>query len=401
MRPLIQNISEITDSRELLESKLHPFLTVFIYLLLILIATAFAWSYFGEIDDYVKANGVVRPNEKISSIKNKITGKVETVNYEEGKTVKKGDVLFTIEHANLDLEKEAVIKLLTKTKQELNNLKKLKRSIIDGKNYFDRNAENQEDYNENDNLFIGTNNMYHTRYIDYRLNVQKLQNIVEQNKDEYQSLQQLVEYGAVTQKEVDDAEKALDRAKLELQKYRGNTLVQIDDTIEATEKTIESLNKDLDSINIKLSDCVVTSPIDGIINVTSEINKGDLLQSGVEVATVVPRTSSQYKVQLYVSNKDIANIKEGQKIKYHFLALPYREYGELEGTITKIGTDSRTEQRTGNSFYMVEAGIENKPLYSYKGEKAEIKVGMACEAHVIIRSKKILYYVLEKINLME
>ncbi|MBZ4647232.1 MAG: hypothetical protein JG777_2721 [Clostridia bacterium] len=34
-------------------------------------------------------------------------------------------------------------------------------------------------------------------------------------------------------------------------------------------------------------------------------------------------------------------------------------------------------------------------------EKAEIKVGMACEAQVITKTKKVLYYLLEKINLKE
>lgn len=51
------------------------------------------------------------------------------------------------------------------------------------------------------------------------------------------------------------------------------------------------------------------------------------------------------------------------------------------------------------SYYFVESEIENKPLFSYKGEQGEIKIGMTCEAQVVTKQKKILYYLLEKINL--
>ena len=40
-------------------------------------------------------------------------------------------------------------------------------------------------------------------------------------------------------------------------------------------------------------------------------------------------------------------IRQGQKIKYHFLALPYKEYGELSGTIVNIGTDVKVDQTRG------------------------------------------------------
>ncbi|WP_257788397.1 HlyD family secretion protein [Clostridium saccharobutylicum] len=104
-------------------------------------------------------------------------------------------------------------------------------------------------------------------------------------------------------------------------------------------------------------------------------------------------------MSLYVSNKDIAGIKVDQKVKYHFEALPYKEYGELNGTITEIATDATVDPKTGISYYLVQSEIENKPLFSYKGDEGEIKMGMACEAQVVTKKKKILYYLLEKINL--
>ncbi|MGH4119270.1 hypothetical protein [Clostridium sp.] len=92
-------------------------------------------------------------------------------------------------------------------------------------------------------------------------------------------------------------------------------------------------------------------------------------------------------------------MKIGGKIKYHFQALPYREYGEFTGTVTDIAVDSTIDQQSGTSYYLVESEIQNKPLFSYKGKKGELKIGMTCEAQVITKRKKILHYLLEKINL--
>ncbi|MDK2811244.1 MAG: rane fusion protein peptide pheromone/bacteriocin exporter [Petroclostridium sp.] len=508
MKAVIQEFGELTDSRELLESRPHPFMAVFAYILVTIIMTALLWSYFSEMDIVVKASGIVRPNHKISTIKNKVFGKVENVYFEEGQQVNKGDILYTVEHQSLLLEKDILVKELIKTEQELKNLKKFKQSILDGKNHFNENTEDEKEYynkyvkyetdittekqraelelsqlrhdtqyneksysveiqknkenlknlellkysiEEGKNLFNESNREYYNKYLDYMLNVQQMTQVIVQKQETAQNAARLFEAGAIAKKEAEDAQEQLESAELDLEKYKNeymlnlhtaiqqhkraleelernlektekfneiydgkdqytktvlekykmDKLVQLDADIDLYEKKLEQLKKDLEIVNLNILDCTVRAPIEGIVNIVTEISKGDLLQSGTEIATIVPEHNSKYKVQLYVSNKDIAGIRENQRIKYHFLALPYKEYGELNGSITRIGTDARTDGNNGHSFYLVEGDIENKPLYSYKGEKAEIKVGMACEAQVITKTKKVLYYLLEKINLKE
>jgi len=490
MKVFIQNIDEITDSRELLESRPQPFITVFIYTLILIIITAFIWSFFGEIDENVKARGIVRPNQKISSVRNQVTGRVENTYLSEGKQVKKGDLLFTIEHSVLDIQRAALELEYDKSVAELENLEKLKSCILDDKNYFDDSIESERIYHrrfvkyqtdmavhikqvdinldslskvnkalsdlytlkdsvaQNKNLFESNDSLYYNQFMDYSLNIQSLNEVLKQKKEAYDASNDLLITGAISEKEfkeiknqfesaqrnlekyknefmlninikINDNMETLEKLKLNLkasgqnttiataadeisiQKYKMDTIVQIDSDIKILRANIEKLKNELETVNTNIDNCNITSPIDGYINISTEINTGDLLQSGTEVATIVPEDDTTYKVQIYVSNADIANIKEGQKIKYHFLALPYKEYGSLEGTITQISTDARVDQASGSSFYSVEASVENRPLYSYKGVKSDIKVGMECEAQIIVKTKKILYYLLEKISLRD
>ncbi|MHB8064654.1 MAG: HlyD family efflux transporter periplasmic adaptor subunit [Ruminiclostridium sp.] len=511
MKAMIQDMKEMTDSQELLESKPYPIISVFIYILITIILIALTWSYFGEIDDYIKANGIIRPLDKLSVVRNVIAGKVENVNFEEKQTVKKGDILYTIEHKGIDIDKNALTKQKNELGQELSNLKKLKQSILDGKNLFSKNSETEKDYfnkyikyeteleintaQENNsqfdlnqvkadanltqknasqkvveirdtlknlqllkqsieqckNLFNESSTEYYNKYVVYSYNIDNYKKAIEQKKVAYDNNVILESVGGVPKNAVVESMDLLTGAELELKKYqsdyvssisnsitqntqnlndleislqgaqqklrtlnnktysaditttqlKNNKIIQIEDSIATNEQNLDKIDKDLKTVDLNIEQSTVRAPIDGVVNVLSEVNRGDLLQSGVEIASIVPDNNLQYKVQIYVSNKDIAGIKEGQIIKYQLLALPFKEYGEMPGKVTKIGIDSKVDEKSESSYYIVEAEVDNKPLYSYKGVKAEIKVGMDCEVHLITKSKKILYYLLEKLNLRD
>ncbi len=511
MKTYIQDIKDMSDSREMLEAKPHFFMAVFVYILLAIIGVALIWAYFGEIEDYAKANGAVRPGDRISTIRNSVSGRVDKVNIEEGMRVKKGDILYTIEINGILIDKDEKAKIVSRLEKENENLLKFKQSIQEEKNLFDSGNADEVDYfnrfqkyltdriiniqqmdnskldfiqlkgdaeaskkmaeiklenskevlknqetllasvEENKNLLQQGNTEYQRKYEDFVFNITRLNSLYDQKSDAYERLKKLYDAGGAARQELDDAKNQMDLTKLDadkfknefvmnlqtsikqseqsieelsasikkwkasldaysnmshntelaLEKLRLDTLVQIEDGLSANRTNLDKAKSELKNLELNLKEATVTSPIEGIVNLYTEINRGDLLQTGIDIAAIVPDTSTEYKIQMMVSNKDIASIKEGQKIKYHFLALPYREYGEVEGIVKKIGTDARVDKESGTSYYMVEATLEKTELESYKGVKDQIKVGMVCEAQVVTKSRKILWWLLEKINLID
>lgn len=352
----MQNLSEITDSREMLEAKPHRFTSIFSYGLIAILVITLIWSYFSEIDIVVKMNGVVKSNDKTITVINEVASKVDKVYFEEGKTVKEGDILYTLECKEAILSKDNYEKQLRNLQIDTDNIKKFKKSILENKNYFDANNTDEADY--------------YYKYLQYIMN----------NENLYSS------------EHVDTND---------IKKYKIDILVKLNDSIRENEQKIGELKTTIENIQYDIDKCTVKAIINGVVNVKSDIAKGQIVQSGQEILSVIPQDNSQYKVQLYVSNKDILGMRIGEKIKYHFEALPYEEYGELTGIITNIAEDAIIDQKSGLSYYLVQSEIQNKPLFSYKGEKGEIKIGMNCEAQVVTERKKILYYLLEKINLIK
>lgn len=153
MKAILVDIKDMSDSRELYEAKPNSFLWIFTYILLTLIAAAIIWASIGEIEIVVKANGQVRPEAGISTVRNLYGGVVKDVNYEQGLEVKKGDLLYVIEHDTLLIEKENLVRQFEELNNELDNLKKYRESIITEKNLFDNMTE-PEYYQKVENLLL-------------------------------------------------------------------------------------------------------------------------------------------------------------------------------------------------------------------------------------------------------
>jgi len=146
VKPVILNIRELSDSKELYDSKPNSICNLLIYFILILLVVAGIWAYFGKIDIVVKSEAVIRPNEQVSTVVNNYEGKLQQVCVEDGQEVKKGDILYTVDCAVEKGEKEFVEKNLEKTNSHIDLLKKLKSSIMKNRNYFDIDKKEEEPY---------------------------------------------------------------------------------------------------------------------------------------------------------------------------------------------------------------------------------------------------------------
>jgi HlyD family secretion protein len=299
------------------------------------------------------------------------------------------------------------------------------------------------------NKFPDVYSEYGRRYEDYALNVKRLYAAYTDASAIYDRLNKLYAVGGASQSEAEAAFRQMEMAELDYDKYtnefimniqeairqtqddikeysdrigqlqsdaesyrskviniaiirekaQNDMLVQIEEELTQNVRETERIENELENLTLELDKAVVKASANGIVNLYAEISPGDLLQSGEEIATIIPETAEEFRIQMAVPNKDIAGIKEGQEIKYHFTALSYQDYGGLTGNVELIGTDSRVNDETGESYYFVEASVKNRELINRKGEIAQIKTGMTCEGLIIVKSKTILQWLFEKIDL--
>ena len=100
--------------------------------------------------------------------------------------------------------------------------------------------------------------------------------------------------------------------------------------------------------------------------------------------------------EVKVKPADVAFLRQGLKAMVKLTAYDFAIYGGLEGETTQISTDTKTNEKTGESYYLVRIktdknylGSENKPL--------RIKVGMIASADIITGKKTVFDYLLKPI----
>lgn len=190
------------------------------------------------------------------------------------------------------------------------------------------------------------------------------------------------------------------KSTVELEKFTLDRVVQIGATIDEKEKLIQSLSDQISQLKLAIDKQSIYAPIAGVVHMVRDLNIGDIVQPSESLLSIIPVNESMYKISIAVPNHEIGQIVVGQKVDMNFHAFPKQSFGSLTGTVNSISTDAIMQQ-DGRSYYNVEASIANTPLVNRKGENGEIRVGMTAEAYVITNSKKIIHYLLEKINLRD
>ena len=68
----------------------------FFFAITILFVIFFVWMSFAKVDITTQAVGIVVPEKNITKLGTMVTGEIVAVNYKQGDTVKKGDIIITI-----------------------------------------------------------------------------------------------------------------------------------------------------------------------------------------------------------------------------------------------------------------------------------------------------------------
>ncbi|MBN1696546.1 MAG: HlyD family efflux transporter periplasmic adaptor subunit [Spirochaetales bacterium] len=381
MKGYILDFKDITDTREIYEANPPPFMSIFIYGILSMIVLSITWMWFGDINEVVLADGIVRTKDPVSIVTNIVEGEVNDVFFEEDIFVNKGDTLFTLETTTYRIERESVSAQLNRLEARLGNLKLLEESI-------DRNK----------NLFDEANIEFHNRFNAYSYELELLNLAIVQAKaayDRHSSMQLMV-----SEATMEELESRLKVAELNLRKYKSRHKVEIKEERDRIESEIIILTEKLDNLSEKIDLCNIKAPISGKVQVVTHFNPGDYLRAGTEIARIIPETDSLLKVELIISNKDIAKIERGRKIRYSFLSLPQNRYGFAEGEVITIGSDISMRQTSKDPVFVVEGSLDTPELTDSNGVPTAIKTGMICSGRIIIRQKKIIEYVLETLNFL-
>lgn len=298
---------------------------------------------------------------------------------------------------------------------------------------------------ENEGTFESSSSMLISYYNNYIQSINTSVSQIEKYRNTYESLKLQINNG-ITQSQIDEVKSQLDSAENQKQTLKTNFLLEINQKInslnteiktlqETEEKTRLSINnfssatsekeikeqaklnmlvsvdstisalksaKDenemqLLSVNDTVNNSNIKSEITGQIVYYNEFSKGDTIQSGAQIAKIIP-ANNELRTVLYIPGSEISNIQVGQQVEYTISSISSTDFGKVRGKITSISADSFVNEANATVYYKAEGTLDSSSLSNLSGEIKNLKSGMNVEAHVISGSKKIIIWFLEQLN---
>jgi adhesin transport system membrane fusion protein len=183
------------------------------------------------------------------------------------------------------------------------------------------------------------------------------------------------------------------RSKLEsyVAKFRNDALAELNQVRAEQEGSAAT------SVALKdrVERAVVRSPVTGTVKSVKVTTVGGVVQPGSELLEIVP-LEDNLLVEARVKPRDIAFLRPGQEAMVKITAYDFSIYGGFPAKLENISADSITDEKKGDSYYLVRVRTtsttperQTKPL--------AIIPGMTATVHIHTGEKTFLQYLLKPI----
>jgi HlyD family secretion protein len=139
----------------------------------------------------------------------------------------------------------------------------------------------------------------------------------------------------------------------------------------------------------------IRAPQDGTVFQSTANTVGGVIAAGDPIMLIVPE-SDNLTVEVRVDPKDIDQIQLGQIVVLRFTSFNVRTTPEIDGTVSRIAADTSTDQRTGQSYYLVRIAMPVQELKRLGDVK--LTPGMPVEAFVQTGDRTMLSYLIKPLH---
>jgi len=392
-------------------------LLVFTFLIVI-------WSSFSFVDKTVSARGKftnTAPNIEIQSTGSSF---IQELNLERGQFIKKGETVAildgTVVNANLKITKDKINTIKTK----ILRLELQKKSILEKSLNKDSSGKldsmNNEILKRQFDAFMIQINTFSSDIIkldkeivsmskDKKLMSEQLDikiKIEERKKTLFEkNIASLLDKLGATDQRISASRQLLTTGtsieKLQSQKkstidqrksFLTGELVSITEELSSFKDQLLQLNEELIKNELEKSNLHVKSPVDGVVLNLPTVTVGSLINKGEPIVTLV-RAGLPLVLEIDVDPKDASDLYMGNPVSVKIDALPFQQFGDVQGTLVYLSDDTVQESLQGESgaFYRGRVNVEDSALVGLP-EEFDLTPGMLASADLKVGKRRLITY---------
>lgn len=360
-----------------------------LYLLLALLVFVL-WAAWFDIDQIVRAQGQVIPQEKTQIIQAADGGVIEAIKVSEGDPVKHGQVLALLERdraqAGVDEIKNRIAGL---TITRLRAQAEASGQSPDFGAYLKSHPD----------LVQAQRALFEQNKIALGKDIRALSEQLRLAEAEYTLSQRLYNSGDIshvelmrTQRGVVDARQKQEGVEEKFKADARKELTRIEDEITAQRSKLQERQSVMDHTEI-------LAPVNGVVKSLRINTVGGVLRPGDEIMQISP-TEGGYIIELKLNPTDIGQLHIGQPVSVRLDAYDYTIYGTLQGELTYLSADTLTEQ-----------GPDGRPQVYYRAKVLikhltgtsritvqDIKAGMTVSVDILTDKRSVFQYLTKPIT---
>ena len=140
----------------------------------------------------------------------------------------------------------------------------------------------------------------------------------------------------------------------------------------------------------------IISPANGIVFELEPKGPGFVARTSQPVMKIVPIDNLLAKVE--IESRTIGFVKTGKKVDISIDSFPASDYGVIEGTVTRIGSDALPPSPAEGKGYRfpAEIALDNQYLKIKNGKNLALQAGMSLSANIKLRKVTYIQLLLNK-----
>lgn len=179
-------------------------------------------------------------------------------------------------------------------------------------------------------------------------------------------------------------------------RYISDVLKELKDT----QVNTAALRENFFSLNDSMKRSIVTSPVDGIVNVLYVHTLGGVVSQGGGILEISP-TNDVLVIEAKVPHRNIDSVHLGLVAKIRFSAFKSRTTPLFTGKVTSISPDTVQDRNApqGEPYYIARIEIDMDEFNKIaKSKKLELHPGMMSEVQIITGTRTLLRYLLDPVT---
>ena len=361
------------------------------WFLLLFLLTFVGWASIFELDQHIRAQGLVIPSSRTQVIQAMDGGSLRAIYVHEGEIVKSGQKLALLEDDRAQAAHEqAKAEVFSRKAALIRCLAELAGKKPKFPKEFDQYPQ-----------FVDAQVGYYEqrkRGLDDELEVQKAS--LKLAKEEYNLSERLGKSGDISRVEVMRSLRQVLDIESRITGLRNKYLQEAYQEMVKVEDDLSSSRYKLDEKVSILDHTEMLAPMAGIIKYVRITTIGGVLKPGDELMQISP-IDEEILAEIKINPADIGQLRTGLPVSLRLDAFDYSLYGKLEGTLRYISPDTLTEPGANGQqqvFYRAQVAInEMSTQLESKIRVSEIMPGMVVTADILTGHRTVLHYLLKPI----